>query len=39
MLFVNPPATFVHNQWRIQDLTLGGAVDFVNGVGGGVENY
>jgi len=27
-------------QWRIQDMTLGGGVDFVNGGGGaGVENY
>jgi len=23
------------HQWRIQDLTLGGGVDFVNGGGGG----
>jgi len=26
------------NQWRIQDLTLGGGVDFVNGGRGGIEN-
>jgi len=28
----------VHVQWRIQDLTLGGGVDFVNGGGGGANH-
>ena len=36
-LFLEQKLLAIILQWRIQDLTLGGGVDFVNG--GGVENH